>query len=306
MGLFCYNRLAFGITSSQAIFQRAIDQVLQGLLNVHCYLDDILITGKDRMHHLKNLDAILGRLEDFGLRLKKEKCEFFKDSLEYLGHVIVAQGLPKTPEKVQAVVDALAPTDVSQLRSFLGMINNYSRFIPNLSSILNPLNALLCKGKQWQWTSECAIAFREAKQQLLSQSGVGSVISHILRNGQERPIAFASKTLYKAERNYAQIEHEALSIIFGVHKFHHYLYGRKLTLLTDHRPLTTILSPRKAIPSMAAARMQRWALLLAAHDYNIQYREAAHHYHAFHCLHLQKKGQMLWTVFTSTTWKPYQ
>ena len=299
-GLFCYNRLAFGITSSPAIFQRAMDHVLQGLSNVHCYLDDILITGQDRMHHLKNLDAVLGRLEDFGLRLKKEKCEFFKDSLEYLGHVIDAQGLHKTPEKVRAIVDAPAPTDVSQLRSFLGMINYYSRFIPNLSSILNPLNSLLCKGKQWQWTSECKTAFREAKQQLLSQSvlthynpelpirlacdaspyGVGSVISHILPNGQERPIAFASRTLIKAEQNYAQIEREALSIVFGVRKFHHYLYGRKFTLLTDYRPLTTILSPSKAIPSMAAARMQRWALLLAAHDYNIQYREAARHCNA--------------------------
>ena len=225
-------------------------------------------------------------------------------------------------------MDAPAPTDVSQLRSFLGMVNYYSGFIPNLSSILNPLNSLLCKGKQWQWTSECETAFREAKQQLLSQSvlthynpelpirlacdaspyGVGSVISNILPNGQERPIAFASRTLIKAEQNYAQIECEALSIVFGVRKFHHYLYGRKFTLLTDHRPLTTILSPSKAIPSMAAARMQQWALLLAAHDYK-QYREAARHCNADGLSHLplptQKKGLMLWTVFTSTTWKPY-
>lgn len=113
-----------------------------------------------------------------------------------------------------------------------------------------------------------------------SPCGVGSVISHILLNGQERPIAFASRTLCKSEQNYAQIEREALSIIFGVCKFHHYLYDTKFTLLTDHRPLTTILSPSKAIPSMAAARMQRWALLLAARDYNIQYREAARHCNA--------------------------
>ena len=209
--------------------------------------------------------------------MQKEKCEFFKDSLEYLGHVIDAQGLHKANEKVKAIVEAPAPTDVSQLRSFLGLINYYSRFIPNLSSILSPLNALLCKGKQWQWTSECAASFKEAKEQVLSQRvlthydpqlpirlacdaspyGVGSVISHILPNGQERPIAFASRTLNKAERNYAQIEREALGIIFGVRKFHHYLYGRQFTLLTDHRPLTTILSPCKATPSMAAARMQR-------------------------------------------------
>ena len=296
-GLFCYNRLAFGITSAPAIFQRAMDQVLQGLPNVHCYLDDILVTGQDRLQHLKNLDAVLGRLEEFGLRVQKEKCEFFKDSLEYLGHVIDAHGLHKSPEKVRAIVEAPAPTNVSQLRSFLGLINYYGRFIPNLSTILSPLNALLGKGKPWRWTSKCATAFQVAKEQLSSQSvlthydpqlpirlacdaspyGVGAVISHIFPDGQERPIAFASRTLNKAEQKYAQIEREALGIVFGVRKFHHYLYGRKFTLLTDHRPLTTILSPCKAIPSMAAARMQRWALLLAAHDYSIQYREAARH-----------------------------
>ncbi|KAL7887807.1 hypothetical protein AOLI_G00055280 [Acnodon oligacanthus] len=111
-GLFCYNRLAFGITSSPAIFQRAMDQVLQCLPNVHCYLDDILITGQDRVQHLKNLDAVLGLLEEFGLRVEKEKCEFFKDSLEYLGHTIDAHGLHKSPEKVRAIVEAPAPTDV--------------------------------------------------------------------------------------------------------------------------------------------------------------------------------------------------
>ncbi|KAJ8333939.1 hypothetical protein SKAU_G00412580 [Synaphobranchus kaupii] len=167
-GLFCYNRLAFGITSAPAIFQRAMDQVLQGLPNVHCYLDDILVTGQNHHQHLKNLDAVLERLEEFGLRVQKGKCEFFKDSLEYLGHVIDARGLHTSPEKVRAMVDAPAPTNVSQLRSFLGIINYYGRFIHNLSAILNPLNALLCKGKQWNWSSECAMAFEKAKEQLLS------------------------------------------------------------------------------------------------------------------------------------------
>ena len=299
-GLFCYNRLAFGITSAPAMFQRAMDQVLQGLPNVHCYLDDILITGQDRHQHLQNLDAVLGRLEEFGLRVQREKCEFFKESLEYLGHVIDARGLHTSPEKVRAISEAPAPTNVSELRSFIGLITYYGRFISNLASILSPLNSLLCKGKPWNWSSECKQAFQQAKDQLQAQSvlthydpqlpirlacdaspyGIGAVISHILPDGQERPIAFASRTLNQAERNYAQIEREALGIVFGVRKFHHYLYGRKFTLLTDHRPLTTILSPNKATPSMAAARMQRWALLLAAHDYTIQYREAARHCNA--------------------------
>ncbi|XP_016343694.1 uncharacterized protein LOC107689988 [Sinocyclocheilus anshuiensis] len=254
-----------------------MDQILQGLPNVHCYLDDILVTGSDDEQHLKNVDAVLSRLDEF------ELC-----------------GLYKSPEKVRAIMDAPAPKNVTQLRSFLGLLNYYSRFIPNLPSVLTPLNALLCKGKQWLWSQECEVAFDKAKNLLLSQSvlthynpqlpirlacdtspyGVGAVISHILPDGQEKPIAFASRTLSKAEQSYAQIEREALGIIFGVRKFYQYLYRQKFTLFTDHRPLTTIFSPTKAIPSMAAARLQHWALLLAAYDYDIQYRDGAHHCNA--------------------------
>lgn len=106
---------------------------------------------------------------------------------------------------------------------------------------------------------------------------MGAVISHKLQSGEEKPIAFASSTLKKDEQNFAQIEREALGIIFGFRRFHSYLYSRHFTLLTDHRPLTTILSPSKAIPYMAAARLQRWALLLAAHNYTITYWLAADH-----------------------------
>ncbi|RXN35131.1 putative protein K02A2.6-like protein [Labeo rohita] len=103
---------------------------------------------------------------------------------------------------------------------------------------------------------------------------------HTLPSGEEKPIAFASRTRSKAEQNYAQIEREALAIVFGVRKFHQYLYGRKFTLFTDHRPLTTIFGPQNGIPSMAAARMQRWALLLSAHNYTIEYKRAEHHANA--------------------------
>ncbi|KAI4885438.1 hypothetical protein NFI96_003949 [Prochilodus magdalenae] len=145
-GMFCYNRLPFGITSAPSIFQRIMDQVLQGLPNVHCFLDDILITGQDEAHHLRNLEAVLSRLGKVGLRVQKEKCEFFKDSLEYLGHTIDSVELHKSDDKIKAIVEAPVPTDTTQLRSFLGLINYYARFVPNMSTLLHPLNALLHKG----------------------------------------------------------------------------------------------------------------------------------------------------------------
>ncbi|XP_057694352.1 uncharacterized protein K02A2.6-like isoform X2 [Corythoichthys intestinalis] len=228
-GLFRYCRLPFGITSAPALFQRAMDQILSGLPGVQCYLDDILCTGSNDEEHLRNLDAVFKRLRQYGLRVRKEKCEFLRPSVEYLGHVIDHEGLHKAPSKTKAIVDAPAPEN------------------------------LACDASPY---------------------GVGAVLSHVFPNGDERPIAFASRTLNKAESNYAQLEREALSIIFGVRKFHQYLYGRKFTLLTDHRPLTTILGPHAGIPSLAAARLQRWALLLSAHSYDIKYRKSDLHCNA--------------------------
>ncbi|KAJ8351903.1 hypothetical protein SKAU_G00233790 [Synaphobranchus kaupii] len=232
--------------------------------------------------------------------LYRSKCEFFQSSVEYLGHVIDSEGLHKAPSKTKAIMEAPAPQNVSQLRSYLGLLNYYGKFIPNLSSQLRPLHQLLCHGSAWQWTPQCEAAFVQTKKALLesdvlthfdpalpiqlacdaSPYGVGAVISHILPNGEERPIAFASRTLSHAESNYAQIEREALGIVFGVRKFHQYLFGRKFILLTDHRPLTTIFGPHTGIPSLAAGRMQRWALLLSAHHYVIKYRKADLHANA--------------------------
>ena len=225
-GMFCYNRLPFGITSAPSIFQKIMDKVLQGLPNVHCFLDDILVTGNDDTHHLENLKAVLSCLEQLGLRVQKEKCKFFRSSLEYLGHIIDSKGLHKALDKVHAILDAPESTNTSQLRSFLGLINYCARFVPNLLTLLHPLKALLHKEVKWEWSEECNSAFCEAKEQLTSDRvlihynptlpvilacdaspyGAGAVLSHKLSSGKEKTIAFVSRTLSKVEQNYAQIE----------------------------------------------------------------------------------------------------
>ena len=180
------------------------------------------------------------------------------------------------------------------------MLNYYGKFIPNLSTIVHPLNNLLRRGTQWKWSTECKTAFGQTKQILASSQilthydpalplrlagdasayGIGAVISHVLPDGSEKPIAFASRSLSSSERNYAQLEKEALSLVYGVKKFHQYLYARKFELLTDHKPLTGIFGSKKGVPSLAAARLQRWAIVLSAYRYDIQFKPTDAHANA--------------------------
>ena len=138
-----YNRLPFRISSAPAIFQRTIENILQNLPQTCVYLDDILITGKTEKEHLQNLENVLTCLENSGLRLKQQKCSFMLPSVDYLGHTISSEGLQPTKEKIRAITDAPTPTNVAQLRSFLGLVNYYGKFLPQLATTLAPLYSLL-------------------------------------------------------------------------------------------------------------------------------------------------------------------
>ena len=162
-GLYRYCRLPFGVASAPAIFQKTMDTILQGLNHVICYVDDILITGSTVQEHLDNLEEVLRRLQDQGVRLHKDKCVFFASSVEYLGHT---EGLHTAKDKVRAIIEAPEPRNVQELRSFLGLLNYYGKFIPNLATMLHPLNKLLCKRTPWRWTKRCKRAFKCAKDAL--------------------------------------------------------------------------------------------------------------------------------------------
>ena len=172
----------------------------------------------------------------------------------------------------------------------------YSRFMPHHSTVLAPLNNLLKKNVPWKWTKSEDAAFTAAKNILLnsrtlvhyneslplvlscdaSSYGAGAVLSHVI-NGKHQPTAFASCTLTEAQRNYSQLEKEAFSIIFGLKRFHQYLCGNSFTILTDHRPLLTLLGPHYSVPAHAASRLQRWALILGSYHYKIEYQSTTAH-----------------------------
>ena len=294
-GLFKYNRLCFGISSAPGIFQRAMEDLLKGVPGVLCYLDDILVCGSTEGEHLERLKVVLAKLQEAGLRLRLDKCSFKVAQVSYLGYVIDASGIHPAKDKVRAIVEAPVPKDKKQLQSYLGIFNFYRRFVSNCSTILEPLNMLLRDGVDWKWTEDQDNAFKVSKTSLLNSNalvhfdtqlpitiisdssayGVGAVLCHSVA-GQERPVTFASRTLNKAERNYSQLEKEALAIVFALKKFHNYVWGQpSIKIVTDHKPLLGLFSPDKPIPPMASGRIQRWALMLQAYNLKFVHRSGA-------------------------------
>lgn len=270
-----------------------MEQLLGDIDGIWIYLDDILITAPNRALHLERLERVLKRLQAAGLRVKRDKCELFKSSVEYLGYVIDKDGLHKSNSKIEAIVSCKPPQNVSELKSFLGMVNYYRCFVPNTSSVLSPLNNLLKKGIKWEWDKSQSDAFESIKQELASDRvlahyhpeyptivtcdagpvGLGAVLAQQQPDGSEHVVAYASRSLSKAETNYAQIQKEATSIVFAIKKFNLYLYGRTVpfVLRTDHKPLLSIFGKEKGVPVLATNRLQRYALFLSAYNFNIEY-----------------------------------
>ncbi len=290
-GLYQFNRLPFGVSAAPALFQRTIEMVLKGLKGLVIFMDDICVTGKNHEEHMKNLKAVLNALRSVGLKLRRDKCRFFLNEIEFLGFLIDKDGVHPTTSKTKAIKEAPAPTNIGELRSYLGMLNHYSKFLPHVATKCAPLYDMLKKNATWKWTGVEQRAFEASRSDLTSENllvhydgdkeivlscdaspyGVGCVLQHRTDDG-ERPIAFASRKLNSAELNYSQLEKEGLALVFGVTKFRQYLLGRTFTLVTDHKPLVHLFSPSKETPQMAASRVKRWSLILSTFQYNIEYR----------------------------------
>ncbi|CAH8601572.1 unnamed protein product [Schistosoma rodhaini] len=291
-GLYQFSRLPFGVKPAPAIFQQIMDTMLSNLEGVAVYLDDIIVVASSAHELMSRLDVVLNRISQAGFQLQKEKCQFMLDSVKYLGYIFDKDGRRPDPDNINAIKNMPTPTDVTTLRSFLGMIGYYSMFVPQMYKLRHPLNQLLMANAKWHWTKECQYSFDEIKRILSSKLllthynpnleiivaadasnyGIGAVISHRFPDGKEKPIAHVSRTLNPAERKYSQIEKEGLAIVFAVKKFHKMIYGRRFTLLTDHKPLLSIFGSKSGIPAYTANRLQRWAITLLAYDFRILYK----------------------------------
>lgn len=291
-GAFKVKRLQYGVNVAPGIFQNLIEYLFRNLEGVVPYFDDVLIRGNSEEQLAERLEQVLKRLHDAGLKANKDKCLFGVSEVDFLGYRIDAKGIHPSKSKVEAIHSFLVPKNKTQLQAFLGLINFYNSFLKDKATKAEVLHRLLDKESKWEWTEVHDDAFKSLKELLSSEAvlvpfdeklpitlacdaspfGVGAVLSHVLEDGREAPVAFASRTLTPTERNYAQIDKEALAIVFGVKKFHHFLYGHKFKIITDHQPLLGIFAKSKPTKEIMSPRMLRWTLILNAYDYTLTHK----------------------------------
>ena len=244
----------------------------------------IVVWGEDRQTHDLRLKQVLVRAREYNLKLSPDKCQFRKSEIPYVGHVLTQDGLKPDPEKIRAVECMKKPTCVKELQTLMGFIQYLGKFMPNLSQVSAPLRTLLEKNVDWHWNEEQEQSFQQMKVMVThtpvlqyydpkkpltlsvdaSSKGLGAVL---VQSG--KPVAYASRALTESQQKYAQIEKEALAILYGCEKFHEYVYAREILVETDHKPLQSIV--RKPI-LQAPPRLQRILLTLQKYDINVKYK----------------------------------
>ena len=289
LGLMQWTRLPPGMCSAPSCFQKIISVILKDCDGVVNLLDDILVGGRTVKEHDDRLFKVLCRLRDAHVRLHGEKTVFGVAELDFVGLHVTEHGVSPLRSSVEAVQNIPAPTNVKQLRSFLGSVGFYSKFIGNFAYVAEPLYYLLRKNITWYWSEQCNESFNRLKEALTSspvlvhfnsnkktvvecdasQSAIGCVLLQE-QGGVEKPVAYASRVLNQAERGYSVCEKEALACLFACEHWHYYLYARKFTLRTDHRSLTTLLNSQGE--GRKPLRLARWYDRLQQYAFVVEYK----------------------------------
>lgn len=296
-GKYEFTRLPFGLKNAPSIFQRALDDILRDYIGKICYvyIDDIIIFSQDEATHVENISKVFQTLNDAHMKVQLDKCEFFKQETEFLGFIISSKGIKTNPDKVNTIKNFPPPTTLKELRSFLGLSGYYRRFIRDYAKVAKPLTTLLrgedgrvsknTSSKKPIHLDESAIeAFEKLKKTLASDDimltypdfkcpfelttdasnyAIGAVLSQ-----KGKPITFISRTLKKAEENYATNEKEMLAIVWALDSLRNYLYGSaKVLIFTDHQPLTGALSTKNN-----NSKLKRWKASLEEFNYELKYK----------------------------------
>ena len=285
-GLYRYKRLLFGVSSASELYQHEISTALAGIEGVDNISDDIIVHGPDQKTHDQRLLKTMERLKQHGLTLNADKCLFNVDRLVFMGILLSEKGIGPTEERVRALQETREPETVSEVRSFLGLANYSSRFIPHFATLTEPLRKLTRKDVPFHFGPEQKDSFESLKQSMAeagtlayfdktastkvvadaSPVGLGAVLMQH-QNGAWVPICYASRSLTECERRYSQTEKEALGLVWACERYHAYIYGMRFDLVTDHKPLEVIYGPR----SKPSARIERWVIRLQPYDFRVVY-----------------------------------
>ena len=283
-GRFCFNRLPYGISTGSEQFQRCMNNILEGLEGVECEIDDLLVHGKSQDQHDLRLHAVLKRLEESNVTLNKSKCLFSVPSVRGLGHVISAEGISPDPDKVKAIINIPQPKNVADVRSFMGMVNQFNKFTSNLATKSKPLRDLLCKDSVWHWGKSQNEAFNELKKCLISAPilalydpnkeikinadassyGIGGVVLQKQDDDEWKPVSFLSRALTDTESRYSQIEKECLAFTWACERSSDYILGKSFIGETDHKPLVPLLTTHTS--DQIPPRIQRFRMRLMRFD----------------------------------------
>lgn len=289
-GHYQFKRLPFGLKISSNSFQRMLSIALAGLQGKSfLYVDDIIVHGCSLEHHNRNLVSTFESLRKYNLKLNPKKCNFLKNAVVYLGHLITDEGVKTDPSKFDKIKNYPSPKNADEVHRFTALCNYYRKFVPQFAKIAKPLYNLQKKKVPFNWSSDCEIAFKELKEKLISAPilkypdwnkefilttdasnyAYGAVLSQG-EIGNDLPIAYASKNLTKHEINKDVLQKELLAIHWGINYFRPYLYGRKFKVVTDHRPLVSLFSDNKPSSKMTRVRQD-----LCEYEYEIVYRKGS-------------------------------
>lgn len=293
-GQYEFNVMPFGLVSAPMTAMRVMNEITHGLEST-CFVfyDDILVFTPTFEQHLEALERLFERLNDANIKLNAKKCELLLNSVTYLGHIITPSGIEPDPEKIQAIQRFESPKNITEARSFMGMCNFFRRYIKNFANIARPIHDTIKVNQTFEWTAKAEIAMQELKDKLMSPPilvhfdqtgnltircdasgyGLGAVLiqesADKLRKG---VIAYTSRTLVGAEKNYATTHKECLAVIHAVKHWRHYLYGKHFDVITDHHALCWLMKTKDH-----TGQLMRWSLLLQEFEFTIKHESGRIH-----------------------------
>lgn len=285
-GQYQMTRMPMGLKTSPSSFSRMMTMAMTGLSYDKClvYLDDLICMGRNLTDHNKNLIEVFEKMRSANLKLNPTKCDFLKKEMLYLGHVVTGNGILPDPDKIKIIKEYPVPKSTDEVKRFVAFANYYRKFIDHFADKAYHLNLLSKKNTKFNWDSNCQTSFETLKQSMMSPpilqypdfselnqfivqtDASGYAIGAVLSNSNGRPIAYASRSLNKAEKNYPTIEKELLAVVWAVKYFRPYLYGRTFKILTDHKPLVYLFNLKD--PS---SRLFKFRLALEEYNYEIEY-----------------------------------